>query len=83
MLTPLTKLTGKCKFIWELRHQAASNQMIIWAMLNYPDHHIPFEIYTDVSDYQLGSVIMQNRVPHHDIWHAHQGIYRPQESYLP
>jgi hypothetical protein len=33
------------------------------AMLHYLDHNIPFEIYTDASDYQLGSIIMQNRKP--------------------
>jgi hypothetical protein len=67
ILTPLTELTGKGKFVWEARHQAAFDQMKALiaseAMLNYPDHNIPFEIYTDASDYQLGSVIMQNGKP--------------------
>jgi hypothetical protein len=67
ILTPLTKLTGKGKFVWELQHQVAFDQMKALiaskAMLNYPDHNIPFKIYTDASDYQLGSIIMQNGEP--------------------
>jgi RNase H-like domain found in reverse transcriptase/Integrase zinc binding domain len=33
------------------------------AMLAYLDHNLPFDIYTDASDFQLGSVVVQNKCP--------------------
>ena len=46
------------------RHQKAFDKMkaiIAAAAINiYADPNLPFEIYTDASDYQMGAAIMQN-----------------------
>ena len=64
---PLTDLTGKGTFHWTLVHQKASDAMkalmVKDVLLCYPDHNIPFHICTDASDYELGSVILQQNVP--------------------
>jgi hypothetical protein len=85
ILTPLTELTGKGKIVSEARHQVAYNQMMkalvaLEAMLNNPDHNIPFEIYTDASKYQLSSVIMQNSKP---VAYYSSKLNSAQKNYLP
>ena len=64
---PLTELTGHAPFVWSERHQHAFDQMRSFlaedVLLHYPDHNLPFHIYTNASDIQLGSVIMQHNHP--------------------
>ena len=65
-LTELTKGSPK-KIVWTDRHQKAFDTMkVVMAqavMIRYPDHNLPFHVYTDASDSQLGAVIMQNGAP--------------------
>ena len=37
--------------------------MVEDVLLRYPDHILPIHICTDASDYQLGSVILQQDIP--------------------
>ena len=66
ILAPLTELVGKVKrkFKWERVHQESFKTMkkIVSrdVLLAYQDFNVPFEIYTDASDRQLGAVITQN-----------------------
>ena len=64
ILAPLTSLTGKVPFVWTAEHRHAFQEMksliAADALLAYPDHNLPFHIYTDASDYQLGAVIVQS-----------------------
>lgn len=67
-LAPLTRLTSnKVKFVWTQKEQKAFETMmkIIGreVLLAYPDFNKPFEIHTDASHVQLGSVISQNGRP--------------------
>jgi hypothetical protein len=64
LLTPLTALTKKnVKFKWTTEHQQAfyslKNSLTREVVLAYPDLSVPFEIYTDASKYQIGSIITQ------------------------
>jgi hypothetical protein len=67
LLAPLTKFTGKGTFIWTPECQKKFDEMkaVIAAntLLAYPNHNLPFEVYTDASDYQMGAVIIQNGKP--------------------
>jgi hypothetical protein len=72
LLTPLTTLTKKgarfkwtddCQHIFDELKRLLTKQTV----LAYPNFAIPFEIYTDASNKQIGSVIQQNRRPP---WHS-------------
>ena len=67
-----TKVTKKNKTIkkhwyWDKSHQEAFDNikeiMACNVMLAYPDYLLPFDIYTDTSQQQLGAVIVQNNRP--------------------
>jgi ribonuclease HI len=68
LLTLLTALTKKnVKFEWTKEHQQAfdslKNSLAREVVLAYPDFSVTFEIYTDASKYQIGSVITQKDKP--------------------
>ena len=67
VLAPLTALMGKCSFLWTPECQRAFDQMKALvssdALLVFPDHTQPFDVETDASVYQLGSVIKQHGRP--------------------
>ena len=68
ILTPLTKLTSKTiKWEWGPEQTKAFEDIkkIVSkeTLLTYPNFKIPFEIHTDASDRQIGSVISQNNLP--------------------
>ena len=68
LLAPLTRLTGKSVYEWteecttafkEMKAVMAADVMI----MIYPNINLPFDVYTDASDYQMGAVIMQQSKP--------------------
>ena len=66
-MAPLGELTGKGKFIWEPIYQKAFDEMkaiiFAYAINAFPDYSITFHVYTDASDLQLGSAIIQRDKP--------------------
>ena len=68
ILKPLTDMSGKnATFIWnEVANKAfiKAKAMIAKAtMLAFPDFSKPFDLHTDASDYQIGSVLSQDDKP--------------------
>lgn len=65
LLAPLTELTGRGKFVWTEACQKAFEEMksVIAAetLLTYPNHNLPFDVYADASDYQMGAAIIQDK----------------------
>jgi hypothetical protein len=67
--TKVTKAKGtkKSPWHWDEKHQKAFDlvqaTIVQDVVLAYPDYSKPFEIYTDASATQLGSVITQNNRP--------------------
>jgi hypothetical protein len=63
----LTFLLQKSMFEWTPHCDKAFAEMkavmLADTLMHYPNINIPFEIYTDPSDYQMGAVIMQNGHP--------------------
>ena len=67
-MKPLTALTSKkIGFQWGPNQQQAFDTlksiMAADCLNAYPNYNLPFEIYTDASDYQLGAAIIQNGRP--------------------
>ena len=68
ILAPLTELCGaKHKFKWTDLHENAFNQakklVAEDVLLRFPDHTLPFEIFTDASAFQIGATIKQKNFP--------------------
>ena len=67
LLSPLTNITDNTKYERNSECEHAFQQMKALlstdVLLAYPNHNIPFQVYTDASDYQLGAVIIQNGRP--------------------
>ena len=70
ILAPCTEMSGlpkRAKLKWTDEMEVSFKQMkaVIAedAMMAYPDHNIPFDIYTDASDYQIGACVIQKGKP--------------------
>ena len=68
ILEPLTRISsGKKKFNWteeqQLSFQKIKEVMARQILSKYPDFTKTFHLFTDDSDFQLGSVLMQDKFP--------------------
>ena len=61
-MAPSTDQTGNKTFTWSLAMETVFKQRKVLSATNalseYPGYNLPFEIYLDLSDYQLGAGIM-------------------------
>ena len=67
-MAPLTELCGaKQKFIWIDIHENAFNlakKLVAEdVLLRFPNHELPFEIFTDASNIQIRATIKQQNLP--------------------
>ena len=67
IITPLTDLCGKKSFSWndtcQKSFEAIKKELVNITTVTFPDYSLPFEIYTDASDIQIGAAITQNGKP--------------------
>ncbi len=67
LLKPLSDKSGKKSFRWTPEMDQAFKIMktILAAdvLMAYPNHNLPFHIYTDASNYQMGAIIIQQKRP--------------------
>ena len=67
ILAPLTNLIGKGIINWNSLHERAFTAMkalmVEDVILRCPDHYLPFHLWTDASDYQFASIILQQDIP--------------------
>ena len=68
ILAPLTNLcSSKAKFQWNETHESAVQQMKRLVtddvLLRFPNHGVPFEIFTNASQVQIGASIKQHNLP--------------------
>ena len=63
----LTDEVGKSRFVWTPHMEEAFNKMKAFATSNvlnaFPNHNLPFAIFINPSDYQLGACIIQQGLP--------------------
>ncbi|KAL7555622.1 hypothetical protein ACA910_007033 [Epithemia clementina (nom. ined.)] len=83
-MAPITALTGKTTLEWTPACQQAFDNFKAMlahaAFIRYPDLNLPFHVFVDASDYQLGAVIMQNEIP---IAYYSRKLNPAQRNYTP
>ena len=70
IMAPFTNLAGlptKAKLDWseelDLAFERVKAIIVQDMLMSFPNHNIPFDVYTDSSDYQLGVCLMRNGKP--------------------